>query len=254
MLQEERFGKIIDYLEINKTAKVNELAKLINVSVDTIRRDLEKLEGYGVLERVRGGAVWRRESLEQHVYEMRTTVHSEEKERLSAVIKKVLDDGKTVVMGSSSTTVEIAKFISQNYKRLNVITNDLDIVKKLSNNEQFKLIFLGGILDTEENATYGKNCEEEIRQYNADVCIISVSGISVDKGLSDFRINQLDTFRAMMEISEKVVVAVDSSKFNKASCMVLCGIEDIDCIVSDDKLSDEIMVELGKKNIEVITP
>ena len=57
-----------------------------------------------------------------------------------------------------------------------------------------------------------------------------------------------------MEISEKVVVAVDSSKFNKASCMVLCGIEDIDCIVSDDKLSDEIMAELGKKNIEVVTP
>lgn len=254
MLQEERFGKIIEYLKVNETAKIPDLAKLVCVSVDTIRRDLEKLEEYGVLDRVRGGAVWRRESLEQHVYEMRSIVHSEEKEQLAALVGKVLDDGKTVVMGSSSTTVEIAKYISQNYKRLTVITNDMDIVKKLSTNEHVKLIVMGGTLDQEENATYGRQCEKEVKQYNADVCIISVNGISVEKGLSDFRLNQMDTFKAMMDISEKVVVAADSSKFNKASCMALCSLDEVDCIISDDKLPKEMIKKLEEMSIEVITP
>lgn len=253
MLKEERFSKIIEYLKVNNTAKLDELAQVTEVSVDTVRRDLEALEQYGALERVRGGAVWRRESLEKHVYEMRTTVHSEEKKKIARLIENVLEDGKTIVMGSSSTTVEIAKHIAQNYKRLMVITNDNDIVRILSENDKIRIVHLGGTLDHEENATYGKLCEEELLQYHADMCILSVNGISVEKGLSDFRLNQIDTFRRMMEISEKTVVAVDSSKFNRASSMVVCSMDEIDCILSDGGLERETIEKLRRKNIEVIT-
>lgn len=253
MLKEERFAKIIEYLKINNTAKLNELAEVTGVSVDTVRRDLETLEQYGVLNRVRGGAVWRRESLEQHVYEMRTTVHSEEKKKIASLIENVLEDGKTVVMGSSSTTVEIARHIAHNYKRLMVITNDNDIAKILSENDKIKIVHLGGVLDPEENATYGKLCEEELLQYNADVCILSVNGISIEKGLSDFRLNQIDTFRRMMEISEKTVVAVDSSKFKKSSSMIVCDIDSVDCIISDSGLDEATIDKLRQKNIDVIT-
>ena len=79
MLQEERFSNIIELLKINKMAKVNELAKINKVSVDTVRCDLEVLEGYGILERVRGGAVWKDANNTRNIYEVRVTVNTEKR-------------------------------------------------------------------------------------------------------------------------------------------------------------------------------
>ena len=62
----------------------------------------------------------------------------------------------------------------------------------------------------------GERCEEELSKYNADVGILSVNSVSLEKGLSDFRLNQVDVFRKMMEISQKIVIAADSSKVWKA--------------------------------------
>ncbi len=253
MLQEKRFANTVEYLKFHKTAKISELAKLNHVSVDTVRRDLEVMEGYGVLEKVRGGAIWREESLEQHVYEMRTTLHKEEKVELSKLVNRVLDDGKTVILGSGSTTVQMAREIAAKYKKLTVITNDLDIVKIMSHKEGIRLIVLGGLLDMDENAVYGIQCENEIQNYNADMCILAVNGISAEKGVSDFRLNQLETFKRMMEISQDVVIAADNSKFGRTSCMKLCDIDEIDYVLCDGGLEETQKQKLQNKGITVIT-
>lgn len=156
MLQEERFSNIIELLKINKMAKVNEFAKINKVSVDTIRRDLEVLEGYGILDRVRGGAVWKDANNTRNIYDVRVTVNTEKKEEIAGIVDKVLTEGQTVVIGSGSTTVEIAKYIAANYKRLTVITNDLDIVKIFSHKERFNIIVTGGLYDAQEHAIYGE--------------------------------------------------------------------------------------------------
>lgn len=254
MLKEERFARTIEYLKANNTASVNSIAKLNSVSVDTARRDLEVLEEYGVLDRVRGGAVWRRESLAQHVYEMRMTVNSEAKSELAPLIKKILEDGQTLVINSGSTTVEMARFIALNYKRLTVITNDLDIVSILSNKEHFRIILLGGFVDKEENATYGNQCENEVKQYNADVGVFAVNSISVDRGIRDFRLNQMEAIIKMMKISDKVAIATDASKFEKNACMSLCNLDEVDYILSDKGLSKDKIDQFEAKGIKVIVP
>ena len=254
MLREERFTNIIEFLKVNGTAKINEIAKLNHVSVDTVRRDLETLEGYGVLTRVRGGAVSRNENLERHVYEMRLNVHSREKTELAKLAADIVSEGQTVAMGSGSTTVEIAKFMAVNYNRLIIITNDLDIVRIFSHKEDFRIIIPGGLIDIEENAVYGERCEEELSKYNADVGILSVNSVSLEKGLSDFRLNQVDVFRKMMEISQKIVIAADSSKFGKPACMTICGMENVDVILSDGSISDEKVREYAAAGIVVLRP
>ena len=166
----------------------------------------------------------------------------------------MLAEGQTVVMGSGSTTVEIAKYIAANYKRLTVITNDLDIVKIFSHKERFNIIVTGGLYDAGEHALYGEQCEEEIGQYNADVCLLAVNIISFEKGISDFRLNQIDTFRKMMSISERIVVAADSTKVGKTSCMRVCGVEGIDTLLCDSRLAPEEKEKFEAAGIEVIMP
>ncbi len=254
MLQEERFSNIIDYLKSNKTAKVNELARINKVSVDTVRRDLETLEGYGILERVRGGAVWKDANNTRNIYGMRMTVNIEKKIEISEMAGRVIVEGQTVVIGSGSTTVEIAKYIAANYKRLTVITNDLDIVRIFSHKERFNIIIPGGLYDFQEHAVYGRQCEDEIGQYNADVCILAVNSISFERGISDFRLNQIDVFRKMMSVSERVAVAADSTKVGKTACMKICGIEEIDALLCDSRLTPEEKKKFESAGIEVIMP
>ncbi len=254
MLQEERFSNIIDYLNSNKTAKVNDLARINNVSVDTVRRDLETLEGYGILERVRGGAVWKDANNTRNIYGMRMTVNIEKKIEISEMAGRVIVEGQTVMIGSGSTTVEIAKYIAANYKRLTVITNDLDIVRIFSHKERFNIIIPGGLYDFQEHAVYGRQCEDEIGQYNADVCILAVNSISFERGISDFRLNQIDVFRKMMSVSECVAVAADSTKVGKTACMKICGIEEIDKLLCDSSLTPEEKQQFESAGIEVIMP
>lgn len=111
-----------------------------------------------------------------------------------------------------------------------------------------------GFYDAKENATYGVQCEEEIGHYNADVGILAINSISLDKGLSDFRMNQIDAFRKIIDISDEVIVGVDSSKFGKTACVTLCGLKDIDVILSDDKLSAEQKKDYEKRGVKVIVP
>lgn len=254
MLQEERFSNIIEHLKSNNMAKVNELARINKVSVDTVRRDLETLEGYGILERVRGGAVWKDANNTRNIYGMRLTVNIEKKTELSALVSKVIIEGQTIVIGSGSTTVEVAKYIAANYKRLTVITNDLDIVRIFSHKERFNIIIPGGLYDFQEHAMYGKQCEDEIGQYNADVCLLAVNSISFERGISDFRLSQIDTFRKMMSISESIVVAADSSKVGKTACMRICDIEEIDVLLCDSQLDSKEKEKFESAGVEVIMP
>lgn len=254
MLQEKRFSRIMEYLAVNDKASTEELAKLNGVSIDTVRRDLDVLEKYGVLDRVRGGAVMRRESLEQHVSELRGILNPEHKRQIAQLIAHVVEDGTTVAIGGGSTCAEIAKVMATNYKRLTVITNNLDIVKILKDNEDFKIIIPGGMVDKEENCIFGEKCEEELGMFNADVGIVSSASVSVKKGMSDFRFNIIETMLRIMSISEKVVLAVDSTKFNKSSSMKMCEIKDIDVVISDEGIPAGESRKLRTMGIEVITP
>ena len=137
---------------------------------------------------------------------------------------------------------------------MTIITNDIDVVRILSQKEHFTIIVVGGLYDIEENATYGEQCEEELLQYNADISIIAVNSISLEKGITDFRINQIDVFKTMMKISEKVVVAADYSKFEKNACMTICDVDAVDTILSDSKLTDEQKALYESHGIQVIRP
>lgn len=254
MLQEERLLKLIEYLRANERGSFKELAEMLEVSEVTVRKDLAELERRKAAKLVRGGAVWKDANNTRNIYEVRVTVNTEKKEEIAGIADRVLAEGQTVVMGSGSTTVEIAKYIAANYKRLTVITNDLDIVKIFSHKERFNIIVTGGLYDAGEHALYGEQCEEEIGQYNADVCLLAVNSISFEKGISDFRLNQIDTFRKMMSISERIVVAADSTKVGKTSCMRVCGVEEIDTLLCDSRLVPEEKEKFEAAGIEVIMP
>ena len=253
MIQEERFERIVDHLKANGTASLGKLASLTHMSVDTVRRDLDVLAGYGVLEKVRGGAVWRQENLDRQIYGMRNTMNTEEKQELAQNVDRVVREGRTVAIGGGSTTVCLARVLREKYKKLTVITNDLDIVKILSSCEHFTMLIPGGVLDAEENILYGQGCEEEILKYNADVGILAVNSLSLEKGVTDFRYNQLDVLKAIFEIADTRVIAADHSKFERPAGVVkICDMKDVDIILSDSGLDEGMKRKYEDRGVRII--
>lgn len=254
MIQEERLNNIVEFLKKNNTAKLHELSELNNVSLDTVRRDLKRLEQLGVLRRVRGGAVNQDINLPTLAFDGRSIVNSKEKKELASLIKDFVIDGQTIAINSGTTTLEVARVLAENFNSLTVITNDLHIIKMLSAKKNFVVIVPGGVVDPDEDAIFGDSCERDISKYNADMAILAVNAISMEKGITDFRLNQAGIMETMKEIAKEVFVVADFSKFGQISSMNILPLSEIDYIVSDSKFPHEYRQPLEAIGIRVVTP
>lgn len=254
MLQEERLLKLIEYLRANERGSFKELAEMLEVSEVTVRKDLAELERRKAAKLVRGGAVWEKSDLTRAFSEARDIINREEKQELVKCLGELVQNGYAVSLNGGTTTVEAARFLAENYSSLTVITNNLNAVDVLREKEDFQVILTGGIYYEKENTVTGRQSENDMSLYNVDLSVIVVNSISFEKGISDFRLNQIDTFRKMMSISERIVVAADSTKVGKTSCMRVCGVEEIDTLLCDSRLAPEEKEKFEAAGIEVIMP
>lgn len=253
-MQDERFLRIIEYLREKQTAKLQDIAQLNDVSVDTVRRDLEQLEAEGLLRRVRGGAVFHNADITTQKVGIRGITHREEKQEIAAMLEHFIADGQTVALNSGTTCVEVARFFVENYRKLTVVTNNLSVVDVLARARDFTILVPGGVIDPNEEAIFGDVCEEDILEYNIDTAVFGIHAISLEKGVTDFRINQQAIMRAMMTASQKRIIVADSSKFNKVACVNICGIDEVDAVLSDSKLPAEIYESFRREGVEVYVP
>lgn len=254
MLQEERFLKIVKYLEQNKTATLADLSKVANASIGTVRRDLAELEKSGSLKIVRGGAVYRSDDLTRQVFDIRGIEHKAEKQELSQLVGTVVVDGQTIALNSGTTNIEVAKYLVGNYYRLTIITNNLRIIDILEHGKDFTIIVPGGVFDPKEYAIFGKSCEDDILSYNIDTALFAVNGISCEKGITDFRMKEVGIIQALLKTSKRKVVVADSSKFDRVAYLNVCQLSEIDCILTDSGISDVMIEKYEKHNVKVISP
>lgn len=254
MLQEDRFLKIIEYLKIHNVATFGELSNITGASVGTIRRDLAKMEENGMLSVVRGGAAYHKDDLTKQIFDMRGIENREDKQQAAKLVSEVVTDGQAIALNSGTTNIEVARFLAEHYHRLTVLTNNLYVLDVLKQNEGFRLIVPGGILRNEEHAIFGKQCENEIREYNLDVALLAVNAISLEKGITDFRTEEVGIICAMMDAARNKVIVTDHTKFERVSYMNVCRLEDIDYILTDNHLDEEKLSDYRRQNVKVITP
>lgn len=254
LMQDERFLNIIEYLKEHQTATLAELARLNQVSVDTTRRDIEKLDKDRVLKRVRGGAVYHQADITTQKTEVRRISNKGEKIEVAHLLKNYLLDGQAIALNSGTTCISIAEFLVENYYRLTILTNNLEVIKIVSQNEGFTVLVPGGLYDLKEGAIYGEQCEKDILKYNIDKAILGVQAISVEKGITDFRFRQEGIMKAMLKAAKEKIVVADASKFEKTSYVNICRLDEIDCIISGSKLSEEVQEKYRSVGVKLIMP
>ena len=200
MIKQKRLDNILNYLAQNRAATLSELAKLNGVSLDTVRNDLAELESSsGMVKRVHGGAVYHSDDSRRQIFRVRNVARKEEKTELATLVDSLISDGQAVAINNGTTNVEVAKRLAKSFSRLTVVTNSLSVVQVFAMAQTNNIVIPGGALDHSENCLYGSHCEEEIAGYNIDTAIIAANAISLEKGITDFRLHEEGIIKAMIK-------------------------------------------------------
>lgn len=253
MLALERRNKILEELQIKRQVVVSELAKYFQVSEETIRRDLDKLDKDGYAVKIYGGAVINENSALELPLNVRKKKNIQGKQKIAELIANLIEDGDHISLDPSSTSVFIARAL-RDKERLTVITNSLEVMIELSDVESWNVICSGGTMKEGFLALTGPRANDGLAAFNTDKSIMSCKGFDMNKGITDGGELFCETKRTMIANSKEHIVAVDHSKFDSVAFSKVCDLDTVDIVVTDEKPSDEWLEQFRRQGIKCIYP
>jgi len=234
MLAIERRNAILSKLQAEKKVVVSDLSTLFDVTEETIRRDLEKLENEGLAKKTYGGAVLN-ESLNIDLpYIVRKKANVSGKQYIATLIGDMISDGDHIILDGSSTALFVSKHIKDK-KNITVITNSVEILLELSDRKDWNILSTGGSLKEGGLSLVGYQAERMISTFHVDLAVFSSKGIDIENGVTDSNESDAQIKKLILKASKKRILAVDSSKFDKTSFTKICEISDVDMIVTDSE-------------------
>jgi DeoR family glycerol-3-phosphate regulon repressor/DeoR family myo-inositol catabolism operon transcriptional repressor len=254
MLAANRHEEIIKLINKDRFVKVSQLSRLFDVSEETIRRDLDKLEKEGLLKKLHGGAVPIDINSIDNIKPImeRITENIDEKAVIAKLALDFIEDGDTILLDSGSTTLQLAKILDN--KKLTVITNDISIAYELSHKSGINLIVAGGSLRRESFSVIGSECEKFLNSYNVRKAFISASGVKLQQGLTTSNTGDAYIKKAMMNAADTVICTSDHTKFDRAALFSFASFDDIDILITD-KLPDNSYIEMfSETDTMLVTP
>ncbi len=254
MFAQQRHQAILERLQEEKAIKASELMERFNVSFETVRRDLEHLEKAGRLRRVHGGAVLSRLDYTKELpLNMREGAYVEEKREVARIAARFVNEGMSIAMDASTTNHHLARLLKNQITRLTVITNSLAIAQELSDVPGYRIILPGGVLHNEEQSMIGELAEQFTAMFHADLFFMSISGATLEEGLTDYGIGEVQVKKVMLQNAKRTIALADSSKLGAVSLLKVCGADEVECLITDSAVEPEFAESFKSKGIEVIS-
>lgn len=253
MLKEQRIEILLTELSRNGIISIENLAKKMDVSHSTIRRDIEELESLNTLKRIRGGAVAPKSSTSfEPSFETRKDMFYDEKQRIAQAAHSLVNTKETLFLGGGTTVHEFAKTL-YDLSPLYIATNDLISAFELSRFDNIDLTVLGGSVRKSHFSMNGYFTESIISQMHADKAFIGVDAIDLETGFMNFSVEEIQSNKLMMKASREVIVLSDHSKFEKIAFVNICKFADIDLLITDDKIDIDTLNKLKDHGVKVMT-
>ncbi|QTD40996.1 DeoR/GlpR family DNA-binding transcription regulator [Sporosarcina sp. Te-1] len=253
MFPQQRHELIIQRLIEDKSIRTSELIELFGVSFETIRRDLEYLEGEGYLKRVHGGAIPKEPDYSKEIpLPLRESIYVEEKTELAGIAARFVSEGMSIALDVSTTNLQIVKALKTKFNRLTIITNSLPIINELINMPDYTLIMIGGIIRQAEQSIIGDLAEEFTSRFHADLFFMSLSGVTLEEGITDNAIGEIQVKKIMHANAKRTIALTDSSKFEQLSLLKVCNCKEVECFVTDSKISRNIVEKYRAQGIEIV--
>ena len=244
-----RRSKILEELDKKGQVNVNELSTLLDVSVVTIRNDLDKLEKNNLLVRAHGGA-FKSNSIALTLSQKKK-LNIESKTRIGKMAASLIQNNDTIILDSGTTTFEVSNYL-QKFENLTVITNALDIVNNLAPQKNLEAFMLGCYLKEFSMSLVGPMAERNLKNLSCDKLFLGVDSIRPKKGVFTHHMEEAHLNQIMIDIADEIILVSDSSKFEKSGLAFICSLDKINTIVTDTDLAPEHVEAIEKINVKLI--
>lgn len=251
MLANQRRDKILELIQEDGSAKVNDLARIFKVTEVTIRQDLDKLEKDDLVIKTHGGAYLKDVEDQVRTFSLANQENILQKERIAAKCLEFIESGDTIILDSGSTTTEIAKKL-RGYKSLTVITNALNIALILGAEPGIEVIMTGGEFKPPTLSLTGQKAADFFKGLNVQKLFLATAGISLKSGLTYPSISDLVVKKAMIDAADTTYLVADSTKMGKSSFASLGALSLINYIITDAGIEENHKQVFNDNEIELI--
>src|SRR5216684_3629084 len=230
MQPEERQHKIGEYLQKVEFASLEEIAKQVDASTSTIRRDLSVLEGSGNVRRTHGGARIIVPKSDEFTFSARDTHQLAEKEAIGRACAELIGPNQSVIIDAGTTVYHVARYLES--KSPQIVTNSLPVANLFASANRLEVVLSGGVIYPRLGGLVGPLAVEAFRKIHADVAIMSAGGLVLE-GITNSHGLLIDIQKAMIRAAQKVIFCLDHTKFGRQSVLPLCNLDCVDIIVTD---------------------
>jgi DeoR family fructose operon transcriptional repressor len=250
MLAQERQSRMVQYIKQRLTVSVNELSDFFDISAMTVRRDLELLEEKGLVARIHGGAM-AQPTVAGLREEERAARNVHQKALIGEEAARLVQDGQTIFIDAGTTTIQLARRLLDR-RGLTVVTNSVKVLSSLADAQGINLVGVGGTVYGGAWSFVGPLAEAAIRRFHTDLAFLGITGLSLERGLSEMTIFEATSKSLIVQQSQRAVLLADSSKFEKVSPISVAPLSEIDVIITDDSLPPDLVSAYQQTGVELI--
>jgi DeoR/GlpR family transcriptional regulator of sugar metabolism len=232
---------------------IDHLARTLDVSRSTVRRDLFELQQEGILECVHGGAMMAsNKSSYEPPFKVRYDRFRDEKKRIAAFAATLVKENETLLLDSGTTIGELAAALDKR-QNLYVATNDMMIAMSLAENENINLTVLGGSIRRHHFSLYGYFTENMLKQIHADKVFLGVDAVDFQIGFMNFSVHDVQAKKLMIETSNETIILCDHSKFESIAFVKICSFDQVDLVITGKEISENALSRLKELDVDVMT-
>jgi DeoR/GlpR family transcriptional regulator of sugar metabolism len=239
---------IVAELTANATVRTSALARVLGVSSETVRRDIEELTARGLVNRTYGGAAGRNVGLQPIVNE-RTALAVEERRRIAATAARLVQPGDVIMVDSGSTTTFFAQALATIAHGVTLITNSFGVVNAIGDQPGVRVILCPGDFSPRERGVYGPETTAFLSKFNVDKAFIGASGMTAD-GPTDVETAACWVKRTMLARASATMLLADSSKFDRKHLEIVCSWKELAGLVVDQHPPALLLRQLKLAGVE----
>jgi len=240
--------KLLGVVRTQGSASVEQLADKLGVTLQTVRRDVQRLADAGLLTRFHGGVRVPSSTTENIAHQQRENLNAEGKARIARAVAQRVPNDCSLILNIGTTTEAVAKALLH-HKELRVITNNLNVAAILCGNTDCEVIVAGGVVRPRDRGIVGEAAVDFMRQFRVDIAVIGISGIEPDGTLRDFDYREVKVAQTIIEHAREVWLAADCSKFNRPAMVELARLTQIDRLFTDKAPPEPFPTLLEEANV-----
>lgn len=245
----KRHRDILRLLEQDGTVAIAELARKLNVSLETVRRDIRPLAGNGSLVKMHG-AVSLPSIVGEAPFEKRMRENSEAKKAIAAAVAGTIRDGDSIMMDTGTTTSFLARELL-GHRRLTVVTNSSDVARTLATVNDNRVYMAGGELRSDNGAAFGTTAIDFVGRFSVTHAVISTGAVNAD-GMMDYDLEEAEFARMVLTRGQRALVVTDHSKFGRPGLVKVAGFDAITELATDKTPPPDIAEALRTAGAEIL--